>query len=197
MMLERSCPRRGAHRARDRRAVLAGAWARWGAPAIGFWLMSVPFLFSTTNAAAYLTDTLVGDADLWLCGLRYRPSPASRRSPPPPGRRCRRAGATIRRPGRSACPSSSWRSSASTSRATSPPISSVTSPTYGSRSSPARPPIRRTAPRRSSPAMGAEAWPVSDAAVGRLHLSPRDPHRHRRLAAPLAHDAVAGRSCSA
>jgi nucleoside-diphosphate-sugar epimerase len=35
-------------------------WARFACAAIGALVMAVPFLFSTTNAAAYLSDTLVG-----------------------------------------------------------------------------------------------------------------------------------------
>jgi nucleoside-diphosphate-sugar epimerase len=36
------------------------AWARWVCAGIGAAVMAVPFLFSTANAAAYLSDTLVG-----------------------------------------------------------------------------------------------------------------------------------------
>ncbi|WP_207796586.1 NAD-dependent epimerase/dehydratase family protein [Sphingomonas oleivorans] len=35
-------------------------WARWVSAAIGALVMAAPFLFSTSNAAAYLSDTLVG-----------------------------------------------------------------------------------------------------------------------------------------
>lgn len=35
-------------------------WARWACAAIGTLVMAVPFLFWTTNGAAYLSDTLVG-----------------------------------------------------------------------------------------------------------------------------------------
>jgi len=35
-------------------------WARWACAGIGALVMAVPFLFSTENAAAYLSDTLVG-----------------------------------------------------------------------------------------------------------------------------------------
>lgn len=35
-------------------------WARWACAAIGTLVMGLPFLFSTANAAAYLSDTLVG-----------------------------------------------------------------------------------------------------------------------------------------
>ena len=35
-------------------------WARWGAAGIGALVMAAPFLFWTENAAAYLSDTLVG-----------------------------------------------------------------------------------------------------------------------------------------
>jgi nucleoside-diphosphate-sugar epimerase len=37
-----------------------GQWARWAQAGIGALVMAVPFLFSTSNAAAYLSDTLVG-----------------------------------------------------------------------------------------------------------------------------------------
>ena len=36
------------------------AWARWAAAAIGAVVIALPFLFWTTNAAAYLSDMLVG-----------------------------------------------------------------------------------------------------------------------------------------
>lgn len=35
-------------------------WARWACAGIGALVMAVPFLFWTTNAAAYLSDTIVG-----------------------------------------------------------------------------------------------------------------------------------------
>jgi nucleoside-diphosphate-sugar epimerase len=35
-------------------------WARWGSAAIGALVMAAPFLFWTTNPAAYLSDTVVG-----------------------------------------------------------------------------------------------------------------------------------------
>jgi nucleoside-diphosphate-sugar epimerase len=35
-------------------------WARWACAALGALVMAAPFLFSTANAAAYLSDTLVG-----------------------------------------------------------------------------------------------------------------------------------------
>lgn len=35
-------------------------WARWACAGIGTLVMGLPFLFSTANAAAYLSDTLVG-----------------------------------------------------------------------------------------------------------------------------------------
>ncbi|MDT9600332.1 NAD-dependent epimerase/dehydratase family protein [Sphingosinicella rhizophila] len=36
------------------------AWARWACAGIGALVMAAPFIFWTTNAAAYLSDTLVG-----------------------------------------------------------------------------------------------------------------------------------------
>ena len=35
-------------------------WARWASAALGALVMAAPFLFATTSAAAYLSDTLVG-----------------------------------------------------------------------------------------------------------------------------------------
>lgn len=35
-------------------------WARWASAGVGTVVMALPFLFSTANAAAYLSDTLVG-----------------------------------------------------------------------------------------------------------------------------------------
>ncbi|HET9445639.1 MAG TPA: vitamin K epoxide reductase family protein, partial [Steroidobacteraceae bacterium] len=35
-------------------------WARWGCAGIGLWLLFAPLVFWTSNAAAYLNDTLVG-----------------------------------------------------------------------------------------------------------------------------------------
>ena len=35
-------------------------WARWLCAGIGALVMALPFLWSTANAAAYLSDTLVG-----------------------------------------------------------------------------------------------------------------------------------------
>ena len=36
------------------------SWARWASAAVGMGVMAVPFVFNTANAAAYLSDTLVG-----------------------------------------------------------------------------------------------------------------------------------------
>lgn len=35
-------------------------WARWGVGVVGLWLLFAPLVFWTTNAAAYLNDTLIG-----------------------------------------------------------------------------------------------------------------------------------------
>lgn len=35
-------------------------WARWASAGVGTLVMAIPFVFDTTNAAAYLSDTLVG-----------------------------------------------------------------------------------------------------------------------------------------
>ncbi len=66
------------------------AWARWAAAAIGAVVMALPFLFWTTNPAAYLSDTLVGMLVFGLAvGLKPEPGPsaiASQRGPEvPPG----------------------------------------------------------------------------------------------------------------
>ena len=66
------------------------AWARWAAAAIGAVIMALPFLFWTTNAAAYLSDTLVGMLVFGLAvGMKPEPGPsaiASLRGPEiPPG----------------------------------------------------------------------------------------------------------------
>ena len=65
-------------------------WARWAAAGVGAVVMALPFLFWTTNAAAYLSDTLVGMFVFGLAvGLRPEPGPsaiASLRGPEiPPG----------------------------------------------------------------------------------------------------------------
>ena len=49
-------------------------WARWVCAGIGALVMAVPFLFSTTNAAAYLSDTLVG-ALIFAFAVCTKPDP--------------------------------------------------------------------------------------------------------------------------
>lgn len=49
-------------------------WARWICAGIGALVMAVPFLFSTANAAAYLSDTLVG-ALIFGFAVCTRPEP--------------------------------------------------------------------------------------------------------------------------
>lgn len=49
-------------------------WARWVCAAIGTVVMAVPFLFWTTNAAAYLSDTLVG-ALVFALAVCLKPEP--------------------------------------------------------------------------------------------------------------------------
>lgn len=49
-------------------------WARWFCAGIGTLVMAVPFLFSTPNAAAYLSDTLVG-ALIFGLAVATRPEP--------------------------------------------------------------------------------------------------------------------------
>lgn len=123
-------------------------WARWLCAGIGALVTGVPFLFSTENAAAYLSDTPVG-ALIFGFAVCTKPEPGPSAIAALTGPACRRTGATTRPAGRSACPSSCWRSSASTSHATSPLTSLATYPMYGILSSPARPSIRKTVPRRS------------------------------------------------
>lgn len=49
-------------------------WARWVCAAIGTLVMAIPFLFWTTNAAAYLSDTLVG-ALAFALAVCFKPEP--------------------------------------------------------------------------------------------------------------------------
>ena len=49
-------------------------WARWLCGGIGALVMAVPFLFSTANAAAYLSDTLVG-ALIFAFAVCTKPEP--------------------------------------------------------------------------------------------------------------------------
>ena len=51
-------------------------WARWACAGIGALVMGIPFLFSTPNAAAYLSDTLVG-ALIFGFAVCTRPEPGS------------------------------------------------------------------------------------------------------------------------
>lgn len=51
-------------------------WARWACAGIGAMVMAVPFLFSTSNAAAFLSDTLVG-ALIFGFAIGTRPEPGS------------------------------------------------------------------------------------------------------------------------
>ena len=51
-------------------------WARWLCAGIGALVMAVPFLFSTGNAAAYLSDTLVG-ALIFGFAVCTKPEPGS------------------------------------------------------------------------------------------------------------------------
>lgn len=65
-------------------------WARWICAAIGAAIMAAPFLFSTANAAAYLSDTLVGALIVGLSvGVKpdVGPTPLARLRGPttPPG----------------------------------------------------------------------------------------------------------------
>jgi nucleoside-diphosphate-sugar epimerase len=65
-------------------------WARWATAGVGTLVMAAPFLFWTTNAAAYLSDTLVGGLIFaFAVGSRpdVGPSPVAATSGPdtPPG----------------------------------------------------------------------------------------------------------------
>lgn len=51
-------------------------WARWVCAAIGALVMAAPFLFWTTNAAAYLSDTLVG-ALIFGLAVGTKPEPGT------------------------------------------------------------------------------------------------------------------------
>lgn len=53
-------------------------WARWFCAAIGALVMAAPFLFSTGNAAAYLSDTLIGALIFGLAvGAKPEPGPSA------------------------------------------------------------------------------------------------------------------------
>lgn len=53
-------------------------WARWFCAGIGALVMGIPFLFSTPNAAAYLSDTLVGALIFgFAVGTRPEPGPSA------------------------------------------------------------------------------------------------------------------------
>lgn len=53
------------------------AWARWASAAVAAGIMAVPFLFWTTNPAAFLSDTLVGAFAFGLAvGTRPEPGPS-------------------------------------------------------------------------------------------------------------------------
>ena len=166
-------------------------WARWLCAGIGALVMGVPFLFSTENAAAYLSDTLVG-ALIFGFAVCTKPEPgpsaiAALTGPAvPPGWSYNpseldaalahhRAGG--RRPLRLALPRRlpAW------------PHTRC----MGSFLRRLARSIRRTAPRRSSP-LGFESVAGFRCRGRRLHLSAGDPHRHRRLADALAHHALAG-----
>lgn len=53
------------------------AWARWASAAVAAGIMAVPFLFWTTNPAAFLSDTLIGAFAFGLAvGTRPEPGPS-------------------------------------------------------------------------------------------------------------------------
>lgn len=53
------------------------AWARWASAAVAAGIMAVPFLFWTTNPAAFISDTLVGAFAFGLAvGTRPEPGPS-------------------------------------------------------------------------------------------------------------------------
>ncbi|MFN3473500.1 MAG: NAD-dependent epimerase/dehydratase family protein [Blastomonas sp.] len=53
------------------------AWARWASAAVAAGIMAIPFLFWTTNPAAFLSDTLVGAFAFGLAvGTRPEPGPS-------------------------------------------------------------------------------------------------------------------------
>lgn len=53
------------------------AWARWASAAVAASIMAVPFLFWTTNPAAFLSDTLIGALAFGLAvGTRPEPGPS-------------------------------------------------------------------------------------------------------------------------
>src|SRR3546814_4753199 len=52
------------------------AWARWASAVVAAGIMAVPFLFWTTNPAAFLSDTLVGAFAFGLA-VGTRPEPGT------------------------------------------------------------------------------------------------------------------------
>ena len=165
-------------------------WARWLCAGIGALVMAVPILFSTGNAAAYLSDTLVG-ALIFGFAVCTKPEPGPSAIAALTGPLRRQTGATTHPTGRSAYPSSCSRSSASTSRATSPATSLATYRAYGIPFSPARPPIRKRH-RRDHHLGDIKSMAGLRCGSRRLHLSAGNPDRHRRLADALANHALAG-----
>jgi nucleoside-diphosphate-sugar epimerase len=166
-------------------------WARWMCAGIGALVMGVPFLFSTANAAAYLSDTLVG-ALIFGFAVCTKPVPGP--------------SAVAALHGPIVPPGWSYNPSDWTQRL--PIIALALIGLYVSRYLAAYQlehiphvwdPFFAGSP--SDPQNGTEeiitssvsqAWPVSDAAVGGLHLPAGDTHGHRGRAHPLAHHAVAG-----
>ena len=147
---------------------LSWRWAGRGgrARAIGALVMAAPFLFWTTNAAAYLSDTLVGAL---IFGFAICTRPEVGPSPLAANGRARTAArlelqsvlvdaaaADHRAGARSGC----------RCRAISPPINSAMSRACGSRSSSGCGQDPRNGTEEIITSYVSEAWPVSDAAVG-------------------------------
>ena len=166
------------------------AWARWAAAAIGAVIMALPFLFWTTNAAAYLSDTLVGMLVFGLAvGMKPEPGPsaiASLRGPEiPPG----------------------WNYNPSAWSQRLPIIALAFVGFYIARylagyqlghiPNVCKPVFRRVCERSQERHGGNYHFGSIQglASLGRrrrrLHLCPRDPDRDSRLARALAHHAVA------
>ena len=166
-------------------------WARWLCAGIGALVMGVPFLFSTENAAAYLSDTLVG-ALIFGFAVCTKPEPG-------PSAIAALTGPAVP-PGWSYNPSS-W-----TQRL--PIIVLALIGLYVSRYLAAYQlghipdvwdPFFAGSPARSAKRYRGDHHLLGFKSVAglrcrgrRLHLSAGDPHRHRRLADALAHHALAG-----
>ena len=155
-------------------------WARFACAGIGALVMAIPFLFSTANAAAYLSDTLVG-ALIFGFAICTRPdlgpSPLAATTGPelPPGWSFNPSSWTQRLPiivlALVGLQVSRYLAAYQLGH-----VDSVWEPFFmGSADNP------RNGNRGNHHQLISKAWPVSDAAVGGYTCA-RNSHRHRWLA---------------